>query len=55
MLIAPFNDADYIEGLLKEHGDEVAGIIVEPLQRIIPPPPVSCSRCARFATATGSS
>ncbi|MCP5323184.1 MAG: aminotransferase class III-fold pyridoxal phosphate-dependent enzyme [Rhodobacteraceae bacterium] len=39
MLIAPFNDADYIEGLLKEHGDEVAGIIVEPLQRIIPPAP----------------
>lgn len=39
MLIAPFNDADYIRSLLAEHGDTVAGIIVEPLQRIIPPRP----------------
>lgn len=39
MLIAPFNDPDYLESLLKEHGDDVAGIIVEPLQRIIPPAP----------------
>ncbi len=37
MLIAPFNDLDYLVSLLKEHGDDVAGIIVEPLQRIIPP------------------
>lgn len=39
MLIAPFNDADYIRSLLAEHGAEVAGIIVEPLQRIVPPEP----------------
>lgn len=39
MLIAPFNDLDYLESLLAEHGDQVAGIIVEPLQRIIPPAP----------------
>ncbi|MCV2870690.1 aminotransferase class III-fold pyridoxal phosphate-dependent enzyme [Defluviimonas sp. WL0050] len=39
MLIAPFNDPDYLESLLKEHGTDVAGIIVEPLQRIIPPAP----------------
>ncbi|MTI02522.1 aspartate aminotransferase family protein, partial [Roseibium sp. RKSG952] len=39
VLIAPFNDPDYIRSLLAEHGDEVAGIIVEPLQRIIPPEP----------------
>ena len=39
MLIAPFNDPDYLESLLKEHGGDVAGIIVEPLQRIIPPAP----------------
>ena len=37
MLIAPFNDADYITSLLAEYGDQVAAIIVEPLQRIIPP------------------
>jgi glutamate-1-semialdehyde 2,1-aminomutase len=39
MLIAPFNDADFLESLLAEHGDQIAGIIVEPLQRIIPPVP----------------
>ena len=39
MLIAPFNDPDYIRSLLAEHGDQVAAIIVEPLQRIIPPEP----------------
>ncbi|SDC44357.1 aspartate aminotransferase family protein [Ruegeria marina] len=39
MLIAPFNDPDYIRSLLAEHGDKVAAIIVEPLQRIIPPEP----------------
>ena len=39
MLIAPFNDFDYIRSLLAEYGPQVAGIIVEPLQRIIPPLP----------------
>jgi glutamate-1-semialdehyde 2,1-aminomutase len=39
MLIAPFNDVDFLESLLKEHGDQIAGIILEPLQRIIPPLP----------------
>ena len=39
MLIAPFNDAEYLTSLLAEHGDRIAGIIIEPLQRIIPPLP----------------
>ncbi len=39
MLIAPFNDADFVRGLLDEHAGEVAAIIVEPLQRLIPPAP----------------
>jgi len=37
ILIAPFNDPDFIRALLDEHGAEVAAIIVEPLQRIVPP------------------
>ncbi len=37
MLIAPFNDPDYLRSILAEHGSEIAGIIVEPLQRIVPP------------------
>ena len=39
MLIAPFNDADFFRGLIKEHAGEVAAVIVEPLQRLIPPAP----------------
>lgn len=39
MLIAPFNDPDFIRSLLAAHGQDVAAIIVEPLQRIIPPAP----------------
>jgi len=39
MLIAPFNDADFARSLIGEHGDDIAGIIVEPFQRTIPPAP----------------
>ena len=39
MLVAPFNDIDFAQSLISEHADEIAGIIVEPLQRIIPPAP----------------
>jgi len=36
MLIAPFNDIEAVRALLDEYGSDVAAIIVEPLQRIIP-------------------
>ncbi len=39
MLIAPFNDIDFARSLITEHANDIAGIIVEPLQRIIPPAP----------------
>ncbi len=39
MLIAPYNDVDFARSLADEHAGEVAAIIVEPLQRIIPPAP----------------
>jgi glutamate-1-semialdehyde 2,1-aminomutase len=39
MLIAPFNDADLAASLIREHRDELAGVIVEPFQRLIPPKP----------------
>ena len=39
MLIAPFNDIDFARSLISEHGDDIAAIIVEPLQRIVPPAP----------------
>lgn len=36
---APFNDIDFLRSFMSEHGKDIAGIIVEPLQRIIPPEP----------------
>src|SRR5438093_2070641 len=39
MIIAPFNDAAAVEALVREHKGELAGVIVEPFQRIIPPAP----------------
>ncbi len=39
MLIAPFNDIDFLRSLMAEHGKDAAAVIVEPLQRVIPPEP----------------
>ncbi len=39
MLIAPFNDLAYMRGLLDEYDGQVAAIMVEPLQRVVPPLP----------------
>ena len=39
MLIAPFNDLEYATQLVIAHKDELAGIIVEPFQRLLPPVP----------------
>jgi glutamate-1-semialdehyde 2,1-aminomutase len=39
MLVAPYNDIEFFRSLIAERGHEIAGVIVEPLQRIIPPLP----------------
>jgi glutamate-1-semialdehyde 2,1-aminomutase len=39
MIIAPFNDAEAVSALVREHKSDLAGVIVEPFQRIIPPEP----------------
>jgi len=39
MLVAPFNDIETVASLIREHRDELAGIIIEPFQRLIPPAP----------------
>ncbi len=39
MLIAPFNDLATTAALIEEHKDELAGVIVEPFQRILSPKP----------------
>src|SRR5690606_24501860 len=37
VLVAPFNDIETTERIVEEHADELAGVIVEPMQRTIPP------------------
>jgi len=39
MIIAPFNDAEAVADLVREHKSDLAAVIVEPFQRIIPPAP----------------
>jgi glutamate-1-semialdehyde 2,1-aminomutase len=39
ILVAPFNDLAVAAGLVREYRDELAGVILEPFQRIIPPAP----------------
>ena len=39
VLIAPFNDLATVEGIVATHADELAAVIIEPFQRLIPPQP----------------
>jgi glutamate-1-semialdehyde 2,1-aminomutase len=39
ILVAPFNDIEAAATIVREHRDELAGVILEPFQRIIPPLP----------------
>jgi glutamate-1-semialdehyde 2,1-aminomutase len=39
VLIAPFNDIETTTAMVELHHDELAGVIVEPMQRTIPPLP----------------
>jgi glutamate-1-semialdehyde 2,1-aminomutase len=39
MLVSAFNDVEMAAGLIREYKDELAGVIVEPFQRLIPPAP----------------
>ena len=50
MLIAPFNDVDATVALIEEHRDDLAGVIMEPFQRLILPKP-GFLEAVRAATA----
>jgi glutamate-1-semialdehyde 2,1-aminomutase len=39
VLVAPYNDLETTRAIIAEHGNEIAGVIVEPLQRCTPPGP----------------
>jgi glutamate-1-semialdehyde 2,1-aminomutase len=53
MLVAPFNDIAVVESLIREHRDELAGVIVEPFQRIIPPAPGFLAALRRITAENG--
>src|SRR5436190_11502887 len=53
ILIAPFNDLEVVAGRVREHKDELAGVIVEPFQRIIPPAPGFLEGLRKIATENG--
>lgn len=39
VLVSPFNDIEAAVKLIEAHQDEIGGVIMEPLQRLIPPKP----------------
>ena len=39
VIVAPFNDTQFAREIIAEYRDDIAGVIVEPLQRLIPPEP----------------
>lgn len=39
VIVAPFNDIVFAQQIITEYADRLAGVIVEPLQRLIPPVP----------------
>ena len=39
VLVAPYNDLEAVKSLVAQHKNELAGIIVEPFQRLLPPKP----------------
>ena len=53
VLVAPFNDIEFVKSLIVEFKDEVAAVIVEPLQRIIPPRLGFLEELRRQCTAHG--
>ena len=53
MLVAAFNDLEMTESLIKEHKNELAGVIVEPFQRLIPPAPGFLQGLRRITTEHG--
>lgn len=53
MIVAPFNDLAAVASLVAQHKDELAGIIVEPFQRLIPPKPGFLEGLRRICDDTG--
>ena len=54
VLVTPFNDPGAAAAVVKKHGDDLAAIIVEPLQRGIPPEPGFLERLREVSQACGA-
>jgi len=54
VLVAPFNDLAATRNILARHGPEIAGVIVEPLQRCTPPRPGFLEGLKDAAKAAGA-
>jgi glutamate-1-semialdehyde 2,1-aminomutase len=55
-IVAPFNEASHVEGILQAHRGEIAAIIVEPVQfniGVVPPRPGFLERLRELATDDG--
>src|SRR5208283_5612023 len=53
ILVAPFNDIQAAAAMVREHRDELAGVILEPFQRIIPPIPGFLEGLRKITTEHG--
>ncbi len=53
VLVAPFNDIDAASSIIREHKSELAGVIVEPLQRILQPEPGFLEGLRKVTAETG--
>jgi glutamate-1-semialdehyde 2,1-aminomutase len=53
MLIAPFNDAEAAVALIEAHRNELAGVILEPFQRLLAPKPGFLQALRRATEAHG--
>src|SRR5687767_8824654 len=56
-IVAPFNEAAHVEGILEAHAGEIAAIIVEPVQfniGVVPPQPGFLERLRELATEHGA-
>ena len=53
VLIAPFNSADALAGILSAHKSEIAAVLIEPYQRAIPPVPGYLERVRQLTRDAG--
>ena len=51
VLVAPYNDLTAVQRIVEEHRHDLAAIIVEPVQRVVPPLPDFSRVCGKSPTS----